>query len=173
MNLLAALVGGVLLGLVQLALESTSSASPDLAAVALALLLLRPSLRRAGARATGLLLGVSSCSLDPLGAILLGGGLAAWLLVSLRALVFGESPAAQALFGLVAALSFAVARSAYAWAGLAPALPRSGSAAAEPLLTAAAVPILAAAGSGLRRMARWSAARAGGRGDVAQRAPPS
>lgn len=161
MNFLGALLAGVLLGLAEIACASRLPAAPDLTAVALALLLSGDSSRSTGARCTGLLLGASACALEPVGAFLLGGGIAALLLTSLRTIVFGESLATKAAFGLTAALALALGRTLCAWAGLTPALAWEPSSFTTPLLTAAVVPILALASSGLRRMARWSADRLG------------
>jgi hypothetical protein len=161
-NFLLGLVGGVLLGLAELSLRAHLPASPDLTAAGLALLMLRADAagpRRTGSRCAGLLLGGSTCSLDPVGAALLGGAIAALLLLSLRRMVFAESVATQAVFGATAALALALGRALHAWVGLAPALPFAATSWTTPLLTAAAVPILAQAGGALLRMARRSAAR--------------
>jgi hypothetical protein len=173
MNLLLGLVGGVALGLVQIALWRRFGASPDLAAVALALLLSRRGTRHNGVRSLGLLLGISACSLEPVGSFLLGGGIAAVLLVPARAFVFVESATTRALFGLVAAVALALGREAHAWLGLAPSLPWRGDALATPLLTALAVPILARAGAQLLRVARWSAGWIGVLLKATERSPPA
>lgn len=173
MNLLLGLGGGVLLGLVQVALVRRLGASPDLAAVAVAWLLLRAHGRGIGARCLGLLLGFSSCSLEPVGSFLLGGGIAAVVLAPARGFVFLESATTRALFGLVAAVALAFGREAHAWLGLSPSLPWRGEALATPLLTAAAVPILARAGGELLRVARWSGSRLGVLLRLTERAPPA
>jgi hypothetical protein len=165
-NLLASLVVGALLGVVEAATRSRLGAAPQLAALALALLLVAPRTASTGARCLGILLGYSSCSLDPVGVFLLGGGLAALLLVPARRFVFAESAATQALFGLGAAASLAAARGIHALLGLSPPLPWGADALVTPLLTAASVPILAHAGLALRRRAAVvEAARDGGRAE--------
>ena len=161
MNFVVALVAGAALGLLEIALRARLQASPDLLAVALALLLIAPRSRRTAARFVGLLMGASACSLDPIGAFLLGGGIAALVLLSLRDFVFPESLLTQALFGLAAALALTLGRLVCQWAGQAPPLPMPPQAWIAPLLTAAAVPILARVGRELRRMARWGTARIG------------
>ncbi len=159
MNLLIALAVGVVLGIAEIALRRQVGASPDLAALALALLLAGSSSKQLGARCLGLLLGASTCSIEPVGVFLLGGGLAATLLVPARAFVFLESSTTRALFALTASLALAIGRELHAWLKLTAKLPWSQACATTPLLTVAAAPILALAGVGFLRMARWSVRR--------------
>jgi hypothetical protein len=161
MSFLVALVAGAALGLLELTLRSRLELSPDLAAVALSLLLIAPRSRKTAARFVGLLAGASSCSLEPIGAWLLGGGVAALVLLALRDFVFPESLWTQALFGLAAALALVFGRVVAEWAGQSPPLPWRAHGWTTPLLTAAAVPILARVGGGFHRMARWSRDRVG------------
>lgn len=140
--------------------------APDLPAVALALLLVARPSRASGVRVAALLLGASTSGLDPLGAWLLGGGVAAAVLLPLRAVVFVESAWAQFLFGLVSAFALSGARGLYALFGQGPLLPYSVADLAPPLLSGAAVPILHAlfqiATGGWRRLReQWEGRRRG------------
>jgi hypothetical protein len=166
LQFVVAFVAGVWLAAFERLLSAHAPSAPDLAALALALLLsARPS-RATGLRACALLLGISTQSLDPLGAWLLGGGVAAAVILPLRDVVFVESPSSQFLFGLLCALSFSGARALYALFGQGPLFPFHLADLAPPLLTGAAVPILnatfhAAAGGWRRLRERWEARRAG------------
>jgi len=174
MNLLLALLAGAVIGLFEAWLRARFGAAPDLAAVALVLMLIgsgsRWRHRRNGWRCLGLMLGFSTCSLDPPLALVLGGGIAGVLLQSLRSVVFVERAATQAVFGLIASLALVAGRELYAFVGLAPKLALAPASWTTPLLTALAVPILARVGLALRRMARWNAGRDGA--DVAEAPPP-
>jgi hypothetical protein len=172
LHLALAFVAGTWLAAVERLLVVRFGVGPDLAAVALALLLTtlpkRSSQARAnGVRACGLLLGFSTSSLDPLGVWLLGGGVAAAALLPLRDVLFIESPGSQFLFGLLCSFAFAGARALYALFGQGPLLPFTLADFAPPLLAGVAVPILRAllhfAVRGWRRLfARWEARRRGG-----------
>ena len=164
LQFVAAFVAGVWLAAAERLLFAHAPIAPDLAAVVLALLLTSRQTRTTGVRAAALLLGASTLSLDPLGAWLLGGGVAAAVLLPLREVVFVESLWAQFLFGLVAALSLAGARGLYALFGQGPLFPFTVADLAPPLLTGLAVPILhvlfhAAAGGWRRLRERWEARR--------------
>ena len=145
---------GLLLGTVEGWLRRAAPVAPDLLGIAVGVLLLHSSRRKVAAWALGLLLGFSTCSADPVGATLLGGGIAALLLVPLREVVFLESALTQALFGLVSAVALRSARELYSWFDLAPRLPWTADSATAPLLCALLVPILVRVGGELRRMAR-------------------
>lgn len=171
LQLLLSFVAGVWLAALERLLVARLGGAPDLAAVALALLLTGAPIgargRSTGARALGLLLGFSTLSLDPLGAWLLGGGVAAAALLPMRDVVFVESPGTQFLFGLLCAGSFAGARALYALFGQGPLLPVALADFAPALLAGAAVPILRAlfrsAVRGWRRMVEsWETRRDGG-----------
>jgi len=149
---------GLLLGLVLGACEGwlrdAAPVAPDLLGVAVGALLLQSARRKVAAWALGLLLGFSTYSADPVGATLLGGGMAALLLVPLREVVFLESALTQALFGLVSAVALRSARELYSWFDLAPRLPWTTASWSSPLLCALLLPILVRVGGELRRMAR-------------------
>jgi len=164
LHFVLAFAAGVWLGAVERLLAVHAIVFPDLAAVALALLLVSAPSRTTGVRACGLLLGISTLSLDPLGAWLLGGGAAAALLLPLREVVFVESAWAQFLFGFLCPLSFAGARGLYALFGQGPLFPFRVADLAPPLLSGLAVPILialfhAAVGGWRRLRERWEARR--------------
>lgn len=166
LHFVVAFVAGVWLAALERLVSAHAPSAPDLAAVALALLLITQHSRTTGVRACALLLGMSTLSLDPLGAWLLGGGVAAAVLLPLRDVVFVESASAQFLFGLVSALSFSGARALYALFGQGPLFPFRLADLAPPLLSGLAVPILnatfhAAAGGWRRLHERWEARRTG------------
>jgi hypothetical protein len=144
LQLVLSLVAGVWLAAFERLLVARLGGAPDLAAVAMALLLTATPTRATGARALGLLLGFSTLSLDPLGAWLLGGGVAAAALLPMRDVVFVESPGTQLLFGLLCSGSFAGARALYALFGQGPVLPVALADFAPALLAGGAVPILRA-----------------------------
>ncbi len=160
-------VAGIALAAIEQLLRARLGTAPDLAAVALALLLTTPARPSTGVQALGLLLGFSTSSLDPLGAWLLGGGIAAAILLPLRDLVFVESPGTQLLFGLLCSGALLAARVVYALFGGGVLLSFALRDLAAPLLAAAAVPILHAlarsAHRGWRRWReRWEAQAEGG-----------
>ncbi|MSR45541.1 MAG: hypothetical protein EXS13_00475 [Planctomycetes bacterium] len=150
---------GLLLGGVELVLRARLPLAPDLLAVAIGALLLQSQRRPVGGWILGVLLGFSTFSADPTAAVLLGGGIAALLLVPMRDLVFLESAWTQALFGLAAAVALRCARELYAWFDLVPRLPWSEASFTAPLLSALLLPILVRLGGELRRMARRIADR--------------
>jgi hypothetical protein len=158
---LLAYVGGLLLGAAQHVVARRFGAAPDLAAVALGLLLTGRIGPRLAFQASGLLLGFSTMSLEPLGAWLLGGGAAAAMLLPLRAVVFVESPSTQAIFTLACAGSLAGARGLYALfeGGPPPAFARGDLAVVVPILRRGGV---AAAREWRRLRDRVEARRRGG-----------
>jgi len=91
LELVLSFVAGIALAAIEHLLRARFGFAPDCAAVALALLLTSKARPSSGVYALGLLLGFSTSSLDPLGAWLLGGGIAAAVLLPLRDLVFVES----------------------------------------------------------------------------------
>ncbi len=173
MSALIGLLAGLLLAATELHLRLHLPLVPDLAALALAWLLVRPGSRTRVASFTGVLLGASTFSADPVGSWLLGGGLAALLLVPLREIVFLESALTQAIFGLVAAVALRAARELYVWFDLTPALPWGRASWSAPLLAALALPILVRLLGGAGRMARWLAERIGALRDRAAGRQPS
>jgi hypothetical protein len=156
---IGAALGGLALALLEALVRARFGAAPDLAALALALLLTAPPSKRTPAVAIALLLGYASCTLEPANVALLGGGIAATLLAPARAFLNPESGLSQALFGLAASLAFVLSRELHARLGFTVRLAWRPDGWTTPLLTALATPILARAGSELRRVARRSARR--------------
>ncbi|MBM4014457.1 MAG: hypothetical protein FJ293_05770 [Planctomycetes bacterium] len=154
MSLLLGGLLGLILGAAELELRQRMPVAPDLAAVALGGLLLQAGRRRTVGWVIGLLLGFSTWSADRVGALWLGGGMAALLLVPLREVVFLESAWTQALFALVAAVALRSARELYAWFDLLPRLPFTAASFTAPLLAALLLPILLRVGGEVGRMAR-------------------
>jgi hypothetical protein len=167
LQLALAFVAGIALAAVEQLLVVRLGVAPDLAAVALALLLTTPARPSTGVQAIGLLLGFSTSSLDPLGAWILGGGIAAAILLPLRELVFLESVGTQLVFGLLCSGALLAARTVYVlFEGGVP-LPFTPHDLVAPLLAAAAVPILHRSGTGALRnwrrlRERWEAREEGG-----------
>lgn len=145
---------GLLTGLLEGAWRAHLPLAPDLLAVALGALFLRAPDARCGGLVLGVLLGFSTFSADPIGTLLLGGGMAALVLVPLREVVFVDSVLTHALFGGLAALLLRCGRELFAWFDLAPALPFSTASWSAPLLAALLLPILARLGEG-----GWNAGR--------------
>ena len=154
MSAVAGLLLGLLLGLFEGGLRAALPIAPDLLAVAVGGLCLRAPDARCGGLVLGVLLGFSTFSADPIGALLLGGGMAALLLVPLRDVVFVESALTHALFGGVAALLLRFGRELFSWFDLAPSLPFTAATWSAPLLAALLLPILVRLGE-----AGWGAVR--------------
>ena len=162
LQLTLSFVAGIALAAIETLLRARLGFAPDCAAVALALLLTGAARPSTGVYALGLLLGFSTSSLDPLGAWLLGGGIAAAVLLPLRDVVFLESPGTHLLFGLLCSGAFLAARTLYSLFGGGVLLPYAPHDLVAPLLAAAAVPILhrtvSSAHRGWRRLReRWEA----------------
>ena len=145
---------GFLAGLVESWLRARLPIAPDLVAAPIAFLLLRPQRRSVALGTVGVLLGFSTFSADPVGVLLLGGGMAALILAPLRDVVFLESVWTQAFFGFISAVALRSARELYAWFDLVPRLPWTTASFTAPLLGALLVPILLRVGVELRRVAR-------------------
>lgn len=145
---------GLLAGVVESFLRARLPVTPDVLAVVLGALLLQSARRPVAGWVVGVLLGFSTFSADRLGALLLGGGCAALLLVPLREVVFLESAWTQALFAAVAAIALRSARELYAWFDLVPPLPWNGASVTAPLLSALLLPILVRVGGEAHRRAR-------------------
>ena len=155
LELVLSFVAGIALAAIEHLLRARFGFAPDCAAVALALLLTSKARPSSGVYALGLLLGFSTSSLDPLGAWLLGGGIAAAVLLPLRDLVFVESPGTQLLFGLLCSGALLAARTLYALFSGAPLLPFPPSELVAPLLVVVAVPILHRSMASALRGWRW------------------
>ena len=153
-NVLLGFAAGLVAGAAEAWLRARFGAAPDAAAVALGWLLLQAPSRRAAGATLGVLLGFSTFSADPIGALLLGGGVAALLLVPLRDVVYVESALTQVLFGLAAAAALRGARELYVWFGVTEPLPWTAASWTSPLLAGLALPILARVFGGACRMAR-------------------
>ena len=152
-QLVLAFVAGIALAAIEHLLRARFGFAPDCAAIALALLLTGAARPATGVYALGLLLGFSTSSLDPLGAWLLGGGIAAAILLPLRDIVFVESPGTQLLFGLLCSGALLAARTVYTLFTGGVLLPFAPGELVAPLLAAAAVPILR--WSGVRAFREW------------------
>ncbi len=148
MSLPIGLAIGLLLGVLEGAWRAHIDVAPDLLGVAIGAVLLRAPDRRAAGLVIGLLLGFSTFSADPIGALLLGGGIAALVLVPMREVVFVESALTRFLFAAAAATLLRCARELFAWFDLAAALPWSAASWNAPLLAGLLLPILARAGDG-------------------------
>lgn len=104
------LILGLIVGQIQSELTTTSLALIDVRLISIALLVIPRFRNHEAVRLIAFVLGCSAMMLDPLSVMLIGSGIALFLLLRFRSLVFMEHPVFQAINTLIVAVSLQSAR---------------------------------------------------------------